>query len=222
MMLSTANAPANDSRRKEELLFQALALVLAAIIGFGCWFAAAALSRRDGLRGVLPDQPRQLVDFTLTDRTGRAVTRSDLDGRVLAVSFLFTGCASICPAVSEHMSQIQQLTTNEPDVRLVSLAVDPRTDTPAVLAKWGEHYGADTNRWLLLTGGKPMLRELIGTSFLPTNSTDPFNSMPGNFSGTERIAVVDKHGHVRIYYNGMHTETPAAVTAEIERLRQEQ
>jgi protein SCO1 len=220
-MLSSTDAPANDSRRKEELLFQALALVLAAIIGFGCWFAASALSRRDELRGVLPDQPRQLTDFSLTDRTGRTVTRSDLDGKVLAVSFLFTGCASICPAVSERMAQIQQLTTNEPDVRLVSLTVDPRTDTPSVLAKWGAHYGADTNRWLLLTGAKPVLQDLIGTSFLSTNSTDPFSAMPCNFTGTERIAVVDKHGHVRIYYNGMRTETPAVVTAEIEKLREE-
>ena len=221
-MLSTANVPANDSRRKEELLFQALALVLAAIIGFGCWFAASALSRRDELRGVLPDQPRQLAEFSLTDRTGRTVTRSDLNGQVLAVSFLFTGCASICPAVSERMAQIQQLTTNEPDVRLVSLTVDPRTDTPSVLAKWGAHYGADTNRWLLLTGAKPVLQDLIGTSFLSTNAPDPFSAMPCNFAGTERIAVVDKHGRVRIYYNGMRTETPAAVTAEIEKLRQEQ
>jgi protein SCO1/2 len=221
-MLSSTDTPANDSRRKEELLFQVLALLLAAIIGFGCWFAAAALSRRDELHGVLPDQPRQLAEFSLTDRTGRTVTRSDLDGKVLAVSFLFTGCASICPVVSENMSEIQQLTTNEPDVRLVSLTVDPRTDTPSVLAKWGEHYGADTNRWLLLTGAKPVLQDLIGTSFLSTNSGDPFSSMPCNFVGTERIAVMDKHGHLRISFNGMRIGTPNAVAAEIERLRAEQ
>jgi hypothetical protein len=46
--------------------------------------------------------------------------------------------------------------------------------------------------------------------------------MPCNFAGTERIAVVDKHGRVRIYYNGMRTETPNVVVAEIEKLRREQ
>jgi len=137
------------------------------------------------------------------------------------VSFLFTGCASICPVVSEHMEEVQAQTTNEADVRLMSVTVDPRTDTPPVLAKWGEQYGADTNRWLLLTGQKPMLQELIGTSFLSTNAGDPFNSMPCNFVGTERIAIVDKHGRLRISYNGMRTETTAAVVAEIERLRRE-
>lgn len=220
-MLSTADNPANTSRRNDELLFQALALALAAIAGFGCWFAAAALARRDDLRGIPPDRPRLLADFSLTDRTGRMVTRADLDGKVLAVNFLFTACASFCPQVSERMAEIQRLTTNQADVRLVSFTVDPRTDTPPVLAKWGARYGADTNRWLLLTGGKPALQEFIGASFLATNDSDPFNSIPCNFTGTERIALVDKHGRVRIYFNGMRAETPAVVVAEIERLRKE-
>jgi len=45
--------------------------------------------------------------------------------------------------------------------------------------------------------------------------------MPGNFTGTERIAVVDKHGRVRIFFDGLRTETAAAVVAEIARLRAE-
>lgn len=207
--------------RREEMLFQAVALVLAAVAGLGCWVAAAALSRKDELRGIPPDRPRQLTDFSLTDRTGRTVTRADLNGKILAVSFLFTGCASVCPFVSQSMAEIQQQTANESDVELLSLTVDPRTDTPPALAKWGQRFGADTNRWLLLTGRKPVLQNLIGVSFLSTNAGDPFSSMPCNFVGTERIAVVDKHGRLRIFYNGMRTETPNAVVAEIERLRRE-
>jgi hypothetical protein len=45
--------------------------------------------------------------------------------------------------------------------------------------------------------------------------------MPGNFTGTERIAVVDKHGRVRIYFDGLRLDTPAAVAAEIVQLRKE-
>lgn len=210
----------NHSR--EELLFQVIVLVLAAVAGFGCWFAAAALSRHDALRPIPPDRPRQLADFSLTDSTGRVVTRAEVEGKILAVSFLFTGCGLTCPEVSQRMAEIQRLTTNQPDVRLLSLTVDPRSDTPPVLAKWGARYGADTNRWHLLTGSKPALLGLIGASFLATNTDDPFNSMPCNFAGTERIAVVDKHGRVRIYYDGLRVETPAAVVAEMARLRQEE
>ena len=205
----------------EERLFLVVVLVLAAVAGLGAWLAAAALARHDALRGLPPDRPRQLADFSLTDSTGRAVTRTELDGKILAVSFLFTGCGVTCPEVSRRMAEIQRLTANQPDARLLSLTVDPRSDTPPVLAKWGAHYGADPSRWLLLTGGKTALWGLIGASFLATNTDDPFNSMPGNFTGTERIAVVDRHGRVRVYFDGLRAETPAAVAAVMEQLRKE-
>jgi protein SCO1/2 len=117
------------------------------------------------------------------------------------------------------MAQIQQLTTNQPDVRLVSLTVDPRTDTAPVLAKYGESYGADTNRWLLLTGEKTALYDLIGTSFLPQDVDDPLSYMPGNFAHTERIAVVDSHGNVQAYFDGLRDDAADSVVAEIAHLR---
>jgi protein SCO1/2 len=119
------------------------------------------------------------------------------------------------------MAEIQRLTANDADVRLVSLTVDPRSDTPPVLAKWGARFGADTNRWNFLTGNKTVLHELIAKSFLAQDSGDPFNSMPGNFTGTDRIALVDQHGRTRIYFDGLLAETPSAVMAEIARLRGE-
>ena len=46
---------------------------------------------------IQPDHPRNLVDFSLTDRTGRAVTRTDLKGKILVVDFLFTSCSHDLP-----------------------------------------------------------------------------------------------------------------------------
>jgi protein SCO1/2 len=97
--------------------------------------------------------------------------------------------------------------------------VDPRTDTVPVLAKYGEGYGADTNRWLLLTGEKSALYDLIGTSFLAQDLDDPFGYMPGNFAHTERIAVVDSHGNVQAYFDGLRDDAADSVVAEITRLR---
>jgi cytochrome oxidase Cu insertion factor (SCO1/SenC/PrrC family) len=214
----TRTAP---GQRKDEKLFLVIVIALALVAGIGSWFAAAAFSKHDQLRGIAPDQVRTLGEFYLTDESGRTITRADLDGKFLAVSFLFTGCSLTCPEVSKHMAEIQRLTANANDVRLVSLTVDPRSDTPPVLAKWGARFGADTNRWCFLTGNKSTLHGLIAKSFLAQDSSDPFNSMPGNFTGTERIAVVDQHGRVRAYFDGLRDETPAAVVAEIGRLRNE-
>jgi protein SCO1/2 len=207
--------------RGEEKLFLGIVVALAVIAGLGSWFAVVAFSHKEELRGIAPDHSRWLEDFSFTDSAGRTITRRDVDGKILAVSFLFTSCSLTCREVSHSMSEIQRLTTNAPDVRLLSFTVDPRSDTPLVLAKWGARYGADTNRWYLLTGDQGQLHNLIGTSFLPTETNNPFNSMPGNFGGTERIALVDKQGRVRMFFDGLRLETPAAAAAEIERLRKE-
>lgn len=210
-----------SSGRGDEKLFLVIVLALAAIAGLGSWLAAGALKRHDDVRAIAPDQPRVLGNFSLTDENRNPVTRADVRGKILIVSFLFTSCSLTCPEVSKRMAEIQKLTATNNDVRLLSLTVDPRTDTPAVLAKWGARFGADTNRWLLLTGDKAQLHWLIGTSFLAAETNNPFNSMPGNFSGTERIAVVDQHGNIRTFFDGLRLETPAAVVAEIQKIRKE-
>ena len=205
----------------EEKFFLIIVLVLTVVLGLGSWFTVAAFAHKDKIHGLAPERTRRLENFSFTDRTGRSVTRGELAGKILAVSFLFTSCSLTCPEVTRGMAEIQRRTAGNDDVRLLSLTVDPRSDTAPVLAKWGERFGADTNRWFLLTGDKAELHRVIGTSFLATETNNPFNSMPGNFTGTERIAVVDQQGNVRVYFDGLRIETPGAVVAEIEKLRAE-
>lgn len=210
-----------SATRGEEKFFLIIVIALAVVAGIGSWFAVVAFSAKETVRGIPPDKTRALVNFSFTDSSGREVSRDELRGKFLAVSFLFTSCSLTCPEVSKRMAEIQKLTADAPDVRLLSLTVDPRSDTPPVLAKWGARFGADTNRWNLLTGNQAQLHFVIGTSFLATETNNPFNSMPGNFGGTDRIALVDKQGRVRAFFDGLRIETPAVVAAEIKKLREE-
>ena len=189
-----------------ERLFFAVAVVVALILGVGYVFLMLAMNHREKTPfapfpsedavPLAPDHSRQLVDF------------------------LFTSCSLTCPVVNGHMAEIQKLTAAQPDVKLLSLTVDPRDDTTEVLTKYGAQFGADTNRWLLLTGEKNDLYHLIATSFLSQDENDPFTYMPGNFSHTERIAVVDSHGNVRAYFDGLSENVASAVVQQIARLRQ--
>jgi len=220
-------------QRNDERLFAAVAIIGSLVFGAGFCFLLYAMNSRENnpaieagyepeasiSRLIPPDHPRQMVNFSLTDRTGRTVTRSDLDGRILVVDFLFTSCSLTCPAVNSVMAQIQQQTTNRTDVKLVSLTVDPHDDTPAVLEKYGEHFSADTNRWLFLTGDRTQLYGLIGTTFLATDTNNEFGFMPGNFAHTERIALVDSEGRLRGYFDGLNQNTAAAVVNEITKLQ---
>jgi len=222
-------------QRDDERLFFWFAIGLSLVIAMGFCGLLFALNRQSQIPGTSlydlpdsepiampPDHPRQLIDFSLTDQAGRLVTPADLNGKFLVVSFLFTSCSLTCPIVSSQMAQIQTLTTNQPDVRLVSLTVDPEDDTVPVLAKYGERFGANSNRWLFLTGNTAVMRRLIGTSFLSPDTNDVFSYMPGNFANIERIALVDPQGRVREYFDGLDNGVAGAVVQEISQLRNQQ
>ncbi len=170
---------------------------------------------------LVPPTPRHLAAFTLTDQTGRAVTQADVAGKFVIVNFVHTGCSISCLQVNQRMAEVQRLTRGQEDVRLLSLTVDPRTDTPPVLAEFGAKFGADSNRWQLLTGDKAALYQLIETSFLKRDPQPQASPMPGGFHDVDYIAVVDRAGNVRRYFNGMTDATPAAIVKFLDQLRTE-
>lgn len=146
---------------------------------------------------------RVLADFgQLTDRTGRTVTRGELKGQFLVVNFVFTSCSIACLQVNERMSEIQKRTAGRDDVRLVSFTVDPRTDTPDLLGKFASRFGAETNRWLFLTGNAEVLESLVETSFLPDKSNPSAPAFPGAFADTRHIALVAPDGRITGYFDG--------------------
>lgn len=92
--------------------------------------------------------------FSLTERSGRPVSRDDLKGRVWVANFIYTKCKEACPTQSLQVARLQAEFAGAPDLRLVSITVDPKNDTREVLTEYAGRYGADRERWLFLTGDK--------------------------------------------------------------------
>ncbi|HUG93317.1 MAG TPA: SCO family protein [Planctomycetaceae bacterium] len=123
--------------------------------------------------------PGGIQDFSLTERSGRQVTKQDLLGRPWAVCFVFTRCLGTCLTITGKMHELQKGTAGS-DVRLVSLSVDPEYDTPEELRKYAEAFGADPDRWLFLTGDKERIYRLIQESFrLPVKELTGPDRKPG-------------------------------------------
>lgn len=97
----------------------------------------------------------RLADVTLLDQNGRRLhLRRDVAGdRIVVASFVFTSCSSVCPAISGVFSQLQDML--EPrlprEVVLLSLTVDPLTDTPDRLRPLAQRHASGPG-WLWLTG----------------------------------------------------------------------
>src|SRR6266566_7966620 len=80
------------------------------------------------------DSLGRVDDFSLTERSGKKVKRSDLAGKVWVAAFIFTRCAGPCAQVSANMARLQQQLAGKAGVVLVSFTVDPEYDKPNVLA----------------------------------------------------------------------------------------
>lgn len=96
-----------------------------------------------------------LPEARLIDQDGNAFAFNEeaLGDRVVLVGFVFTSCSSICPALTAVMAAARKRLP--PDVArqalVLSVTVDPLTDTPERLRVFAEQAGADAG-WRWLTG----------------------------------------------------------------------
>jgi protein SCO1/2 len=121
--------------------------------------ASAAIAAAPALPG-----PLHVPDVTLVDQDGRKLRFwSDLvAGKVVAVSFVFTHCATICPPIGANFGRLRQLLGSRAgtSVQLISVSVDPVSDTPERLKAWAARFGAGPG-WTLLTGPKAEVDRLL-------------------------------------------------------------
>ncbi len=162
--------------------------------------------------------------FALTERSGKIITNRELAGKIWVADFIYTTCPGPCPLITAGMAKIQTAVANDPQVMLVSFTVDPETDTPPVLSKYADSYGADPNRWCFLTGPEKEQFDLIQNGFLQIvqdNSGKP--PEPGQYKVTHStyIALVDGDGNLRGFYPGDSDEGRANVLRDIKVLEKE-
>ena len=141
-----------------------------------------------------------IADFTLTNQAGALVTLADLTNHVWVADIIFTRCAGPCPRMTRQMKSLTDLLPATRNVRFVTLTTDPLYDVPAVMAKYADHYQADTNRWMFLTGTKLEIASLAAGSLKLGSQPVPAAERKDEFDlfiHTTIFVMVDKHAHLR-------------------------
>jgi protein SCO1 len=93
-------------------------------------------------------------DLSLVRADGKSVSLvSEMnDGRPVVLNFIYTSCTSVCPVMSQLLSQFQKELGSERDqVHMMSISIDPEADTPARLADYARQYEAGP-QWQFYTG----------------------------------------------------------------------
>lgn len=102
-------------------------------------------------------------EFALRDQFGRLLTKADLKGRHVVVSFIFTRCRmpEMCPASTRKMVELtRKLKEAGANALSLSISFDPLHDTPGVFKSYADAYGADHLRHRFLTGPKGEITDL--------------------------------------------------------------
>lgn len=138
----------------------------------------------------------ELPDFKFLDQSGRAVAKKDLLGKVWVADFIYTGCADVCPLLTEKMGQLQKSFEGNPAVKFVSFTVDPETDTVERLSVYAKDHGVNPTHWLFLTGSLKDLEKTIVQGFkMSMGKTAEMQLFHSN-----RFILVDAKDRIRGYF----------------------
>jgi cytochrome oxidase Cu insertion factor (SCO1/SenC/PrrC family) len=122
------------------------------------------------------------------------------------------------------MAQLQSALTGDSRVQLVSFTVDPRHDTPAILAAYAGRLGADPRRWWFLTGPEKPLDDLIQNGFyqaVQDNAGRPLDPGQNLITHSTYMALVDAHGALRGFYQALDADDEAGLLRAIHHLETE-
>jgi protein SCO1 len=120
-----------------------------------------------------------IPDAKVVDQNGKPRRfYSDLvRGKVVVINFVYTNCTTICPPLGATFGKLQKNLGARlgKDISLISISVDPATDTPERLRAWGAQFGAKPG-WTLVTGAKTEMDRL--SNALGVDTASPANHSP--------------------------------------------
>lgn len=154
------------------------------------------------VRDVEPLEIGQVVpDYGFTNQFGEPFRFSQLRGRAVGVTFVFTRCPlpDFCPRMLKNFSAVAEALRAQAgsggptNWHLVTITIDPAFDTPPVLRTHAERYQYDPQKWTFLTGALidiDALTEQVGLMFRRQTP----DALPDH---NVRTLVVDQEGRLR-------------------------
>ncbi len=156
--------------------------------------------------------------FSLTTQDKAQLKLSDLNGKVVAVTFIFTTCQDTCPILTAKLVGVQKKLPADisPKVEFVAISLTPKYDTPDVLKAYADAHRADLSRWSFLTGDEKQIYQLAKQYgvFVKHKKTD------GEVDHGFLTSIIDRSGIIRVQYMGTRFE-PNELLADLQTLAAE-
>ena len=165
----------------------------------------------------IPEPGEEVPNFTLLNQSGQKIHLQQFRGKPLLLTFIYTQCPfpDYCLRMSSNFSEIMQQLHNDPKVsdktQLLSITIDPKTDTPPVLQSYGKRYVGQADpkfqHWQFATGSPEEVRKAADFFGLVYNQKD------GQIVHSLSTVLIGKDGKVLKVYSG-NAWKPADIAAD--------
>lgn len=139
-------------------------------------------------------------DFALRSHDGAEVALNQFRGKAVAVAFIFASCSATCPLLTAKMATVQDKlgTAFGTKIAFLSITIDPEHDTPDVLQRYANAFGANPAGWKFLTGSPAAITQ-IERQYGVFASSEPGRER----DHTNLTSIIDPQGMLRVQYLGV-------------------
>jgi protein SCO1/2 len=131
-------------------------------------------------------------DIRLINQHGQPIGLDDFDSCIIVANIFFASCAEVCPAMNKQVQVIAEEFRPFPNVRFLTVTIDPERDSVPVLAKYANAYNADLYKRTFATGSKREIYDwVINDLLLATEQRGQ------DFIHDDRVVIIDKARHIR-------------------------
>ena len=182
--------PRSRGRRLQRgRLLQTLLGVCVALLAF----PALALDEKEALKESQAALGRQIGEYRFTDSEGRPVRLSELRGKPLVVSFVYTGCFQVCPASTQFLARAvaqAERTLGPGSFRVATIGFNLPFDSPQAMKDFRRRFALASPHWLFLTPEADALPALTAEFGFRYEAT------PAGFDHLLQASIVDAQGRV--------------------------
>ena len=136
---------------------------------------------------------RQLDNYSFTQPDGAALALSELHGKPLLMSLIFTSCYHTCPLITRELAaavDVAREALGPNSFNIVSIGFDTEVDTPAMMGQFRAREGIALNNWYFLSADREIIANLTeDTGFI-------FFPSPRGFDHLSQTTLIDERGRV--------------------------
>jgi protein SCO1 len=197
-----------DAARRRRTWRCGTALTLLVVAAQPLVGAERSLDERAALAASQSVIARSLGDYRFVDANGRPFTLSDLRGKPIVLSLVYTSCYEVCSGLTLHLREVVDVArkaVGADSFTVLSVGFDTANDTPERMRLYAAERRAERPGWYFASTDAATIERLardVGFTYLPSTK---------GFDHITQTTIIDGAGRVMLQVYGQDFGAPLLV-----------